>query len=95
MTFSLGAEILWIKDLYFSWKQRLSSNVFMMDLFLANTKLLLHKTLTNRQESWIIVMFLSAVLTPKLDGLRGEYVFIFSVNYSKVYMYKHLTAKRN
>ncbi len=38
VTFSLEKAILWIEDLYFSWKQ-LVQNILIMDLFLANMQL--------------------------------------------------------
>ncbi len=62
---TLAEALLWIMDIYFSWKQLFEvRNILMMDLFLTNMQLFASQDANWWTGAvWIIVMFLSAVLT--------------------------------
>ncbi len=49
-TFSLEEVLLWIMDLYFSWKQQFEVKNVLMDLFLQTRSFCLHNILTDGLE---------------------------------------------
>ncbi len=69
--FLIEKAILWIEDLNFIWKQWFEVKKVLMDLFFTNTQIFTSQDINLwTGVMWIIVMFLSAVLTHS-DGTHS------------------------